>query len=108
MGGSDRVLIELAPGIWIDPLKRQDLSPRQEWVLLDQKGLARLGLGQSQMKLLERLDHAGRIEVFKITPRRKLLKLSSWRDHLEGVRSDPELWERPEMRRRWRLACLAI
>lgn len=101
-------LISVAPGLYVDPSARADLDPRQAYVLLDEMGLRSLGLGPGQLKMMERLDHAGLIEIFSVTPRRKLLKLSSWNAHLATVRRDPEFWDRPDIKRRWKLACLSV
>jgi len=101
-------LITVAPGIYIDPLIRRELDPTEEYVMLDAAGLKRLGLTPAQEKLLLRLEYAGKVRIHKITPRRRLLTLSSWKAHLAAVDSDPEYWDKPENRRQWRLACLAI
>lgn len=101
-------LITVAPGVFIDPLIRSDLDPAEQYVLLDSNGLRRLGLTPSQEKLLLRLEYAGLIKTHKITPRRRLLSLSSWQQHLHAVDADPEYWEKPDNKRRWRTACLAI
>jgi len=101
-------LVSVAPGVWIDPLARNDLDTRAAYVLLDSHGLRRLGLGLGQMKMLERLDHAGLIEIYSVTPRRKLLKLTSWDVHLARVRREPDFWEQPKIKARWKLACMAV
>ncbi len=101
-------LIAIAPGVYIDPLARRDLDPREDYVMLDAAGLKRLGLTPAQDKLLRRLEYAGLIKCHQITPRRRLLVLSTWQRHLEAVDSDPDFWEKPENRRRWRIACLSV
>jgi hypothetical protein len=101
-------LITVAPGVFIDPLIRRDIDPAEQYILLDATGLRRLGLTGAQEKLLLRLEYAGLIKTHKITPRRRLLNLSSWQRHLEAVDADPDYWDHPERRRRWRLACLAV
>ena len=102
-------LVKVAPGVYLNPFERRDIEPGEHgYVLLDDKGLARLGLSATQSKTLQRLDHCGLIKLYQITPRRKLLLLSSWEEHLKQVREDPEFWERPAMRRKWRVACLAM
>jgi len=104
---SKPVLVSVAPGVWIDPIARRDIPP-EDYVLLDAAGLRRIGLGASQEKLLRRLEYAGIIKCYQITPRRRLLAMSTWRAHLAALDADPEYWERPENRRRWRTACLAV
>ena len=106
-------LVCVGPGVFVDPLVRADLArdaegAERQWLLLDDKGLRMLGLGPTQMRTLDRLAHAGLIELYAISPRRKMLKLESWTAHLRRVAEDPEFWERPEMRRRWRLACMTV
>jgi hypothetical protein len=101
-------LITVAPGVFIDPLIRREIDPAEQYILLDAAGLKKLGLTSSQEKLLLRLEHAGLINTHKITPRRRLLNLSSWQRHLDAVDADPDFWENPDRRRRWRLACLSI
>ena len=103
----EKTLIAICPGIYIDPLQRKDLDPAEDYVLLDAAGLRRLGLTPAQDKLLRRLEYAGLITCHQITPRRRLLKLDTWRRHLANVDADPEYWEKPENRRRWRVACLS-
>lgn len=100
-------LITVAPGVYIDPLVRSDIEPTDEYVLLDANGLRRLGLTPSQEKLLRRMAYAGLIKTHQITPRRHLLKLSTWQQHLQNVEQDPEFWEKQENIRRWRVAVLA-
>ena len=108
MIAKSQVLLSVAPGVYINPLEREDFDPESEYVLLDEKGLRSLGVGPEQCKTLARLDHCGLIKIHSITPRRRLLDLATWRAHLEAVREDPEFWEKPHMRRRWRIACLAV
>lgn len=97
-------LITIAPGVYIDPLVRKEIEPTEEYILLDSNGLKRLGLTASQEKLLRRMAFAGLIKTHQITPRRHLLKLSTWQQHLQNVERDPEFWERRENIRRWRMA----
>jgi len=104
----EKCLMKIAPGLYLDPIERKDLKANQEYVLLDDHGLAKLGLGKEQSKTLDRLAYCGCITVCKITPRRKLMLLASWMQHLEAVQQDPEYWEKAEMRRKWRVACLAM
>ena len=108
MGDDKKGLVSVAPGVWIDPILRHDLDTRSAYVLLDEHGLCRLGLGLGQMKMLERLDHAGLIEIYTVTPRRKLLKLTSWDVHLARVRRDPDFWEKPMIKAKWKLARMAV
>jgi hypothetical protein len=99
-------LITVAPGVYIDPLVRTDIDTSEEYILLDAHGFRRLGLTPSQDKMLRRLEYAGRIKTYQITPRRRLLKLSTWRAHLREVEENPEFWEGAEIQRRWRAAKL--
>ncbi len=101
-------LISVAPGVFIDPIIRREIAPGEQYVLLDYAGLKSLGLTPSQEKMILRLDYAGLIKTHKITPRRRLLSISSWQQHLDAVDRDPDFWDRPENKRRWRLACLSI
>jgi hypothetical protein len=100
-------LITIAPGVYVDPLLRTDLDPEEKYVLLDAHGLKRLGLSAAQERLLLRLDFAGLIKLHQITPRRRLLNLSTWQQHLRNVDEDPEYWKKAENLRRWRVACMS-
>jgi hypothetical protein len=102
-------LITVAPGVFVDPAIRHDIDPRQEYVLLDAAGYRSLGLTESlaHRKLINRLEYAGKIKCHQITPRRKLLCLSTWRKHLTAVETDPDFWDRPEHKRTWRIACMS-
>ncbi len=104
----DSIHLTIAPGVFFDPTIRKDLEVGEEYVMLDATGLKRIGLTPAQMKLLLRLEHAGWVVMHQITPRRRLLRLSSWEDHLARVQNDPDFWDNNENRRRWRLACLSI
>jgi hypothetical protein len=103
-----RNLITIAPGVFIDPLQRTELDPQDQYVLLDAHGLRRLGLSASQEKLLLRLDYAGLIKLHQITPRRRLLNLSTWQQHLRNVDEDPDYWKKTDTLRRWRMACMSV
>jgi hypothetical protein len=101
-------ILTVAPGVFVDPMVRRDIEVGEEYLMLDTVGLKRLGLTKAQTKLLLRLDHCGLIVLHQITPRRRLLRMSSWREHIQRVSADPEFWERADIRRKWRIACLAI
>lgn len=102
------LMITVAPGFYIDPTIRKDIELGEDYVMLDNHGLRRIGLTPAQTKLLLRLEHAGWIVLHQITPRRRLLRLSSWTEHLRRVSQNPDFWDTPENRRKWRLACLAV
>jgi hypothetical protein len=107
-GSGKPTLVTIAPGIYIDPLMRREIDITQQYILLDAAGLRSLGLSSSQEKLIRRLEYAGCITIFRIAPRRRLLSLQSWNAHIDAVAGDPDFWDKPENKRRWRIACLAI
>jgi hypothetical protein len=92
----------------VDPLLRGDIDHKDKYVLLDAHGLRQLGLTPSQERLLLRLDRAGLIKVHQLTPRRRLLNLSTWHQHLRNVDEDPEFWRKHDNLRRWRIACMCV
>jgi hypothetical protein len=100
-------LITIAPGVYMDPLLRTELDPDDKYVLLDAQGLRRLGLTAAQERMLLRLNHAEMIKIHQITPRRRLLSLSTWQQHLRNVDEDPEFWRKHDNIRRWRIACMS-
>jgi hypothetical protein len=60
------------------------------------------------MRTILRLEHAGCIRLTRLAPRRYMLDLDSWDKHLAAVRQDPDFWSRADIKRRWKLACLAV
>lgn len=103
-----KTLITIAPGIYIDPLQRTELEPEGKYVLLDAQGLRSLGLTPAQERMLLRLDRAEMIKIHQLTPRRRLLNLSTWQQHLRNVDEDPEFWRKHDNLRRWRIACMSV
>ena len=85
-------LIQIAPGLWIDPA-RITLPVDRKYLLLDKRGYAEIGLTIKQQKTLSRLFQAGWITLYTVTPRVWLLDLPSWRKHLETVSADPWWWD---------------
>lgn len=106
----EKNLIQVAPGIYIDPVERRDMQGKAmpSYEVLDDVGLARICLRRSQMRTLLRLEHAGCIRLIKFAPRRFLIDLDSWQQHLKACQSNPEFWERPEMQRRYKIAKQAV
>lgn len=105
-------LLKAAPGIYIDPFERKDIAAEvkgngADFVLLDDYGIKRLGLTPHSRKSLQRLYLAGMITMYRVTPGRFLLKLSSWHQHLERVEQDPDYWDRDENIKKWRVAILS-
>ena len=101
-------LLTVAPGVYVDPTVRKDIEPGEEYLLLNAEGMNKLGLTAAQLKLIRRLDYCGFIVVHKLTPQRSLLRMSSWNEHLRQVRNEPDFWERPDIKKKWRLSHLAI
>lgn len=97
-------LVSVAPGVYVDPAVHADIKPGQGYVMLDSRGLAKLGLSTCQDKTIRRLAHAGMIDLYPISPRCRLLKLDTWEKHLKSVSTDPDFWDRPINRKRWRIA----
>jgi hypothetical protein len=106
-------LLKAAPGIYIDPVERKEIAEEMQgregdFVLLDAYGLKRLGLNKHNRKTLQRLYLAEMITMYRVSPARYLLKLSSWEQHLKRVAEDNSFWDRPQNKKKWRNACLAI
>jgi len=89
-------LIEVAPGVFMDPDRRSKLPLGPRWLLLDDAGWARLGiegLGQSQWQTVRRLWEAGFIRVSLAAPRTALLDMDSWAKHIARCAEDPWFWQ---------------
>lgn len=87
-------LIEVAPGIYINPVIRVEMARASSLLLLDKRGLAQIGLTPSQFKSLRRLYEAGYIKMFCVTPRVAMLDVETWQRHIARVAGDPWFWER--------------
>lgn len=88
-------LIQAAPGIFVDPIKRHELAlaPDVEWERLDDAGMKRIGMSDQQENSLLRLAEAGFITIARVTPRLLLLNMQSWREHIARVANDPWFWD---------------
>lgn len=105
-------LLRAAPGIYIDPVERKEIAEEMDgkesdFVLLDNYGLSRLGLNKHNRKILHRLYLAGLVTMYRVSPQRYLLKLSTWEQHLRRMAEDPDFWDKPENIKKWRVAILA-
>lgn len=95
------VLVQIAVGVWIDPISRRDINPHSRWLLLDERGIASLGMTPHQACTLLRLGEAKFVRIAEITPKLRLLDIDSWDRHIATVTSDDLFWLRPENRARW-------
>lgn len=86
-------LLEVSPGLFVDPTVRRECANGSGWVLLDPKGMQQLGLPWNQRRQLWRLNEAGFIRMAIYTPKMALLELQSWREHLVRVQ-DPWFWDK--------------
>lgn len=93
--GSKPILIQVAPGVWVDPTRHQ-FHAQRKYILLDGLGYRQLGLADSACSpwpIMRRLWIAGKIKIHQISPRCALLDLESWNRHLEAC-SDPDFWDK--------------
>jgi len=63
---------------------------------LDAALVHRLGFGSDRGRTLKRLAKAGFIEIIYPTPKRPLINLDSYYNHLRRVAEDPEFWEKKD------------
>jgi hypothetical protein len=88
-------LIEISPGIYLDPLRRKEIAPRNNGMLLlrGDESWARIGLTPSQAQTLRRLGEIGEIKLYPFAPHSMLLDMQSWEEHKARVLADPWYWE---------------
>lgn len=85
-------LRQIAPGVYVDERVVQ-LDRERRWLLLDDAGLAEIGLTRKQYWTLTRLAEAGMIKLYRVSPRVALMDLGTWWKHMEAVGEDPWFWE---------------
>ena len=103
-------LIQVEPGIFIDPTVRQQMKGRK-FVYCDEDGLRELGLPLRRMsnrrfaaiETLERLNALGLIKLSRVTPARAyILDYATWEAHLQRTSEDPWYWSDRERSALWR------
>ena len=102
-----RGLLQVSPGLFVDPMIRCEVQPgKLNWLLLNARGYAAIGLEPRQYLTLRRLWEAQFIILSPVAPRLVMLNLDSWEKHRAAVAEDPWFWARGgENLRRYQAAC---
>lgn len=98
-----RNFLQVGPGIYVDPVERADIKPgNRMWILLNDAGMASLGLTPAQYDTVFRLGEAGFIIISNWAPRLWVLDRGSWDAHLARTAEDPFFWDNRERMRKYR------